>query len=186
MPLPFLTAARDDAAPAGPAPEVVLPYEDRARRRRPYRIGPWRVGGAALVLLLASCVLFSALIIAVAGSLPAAGICVAVAALLIAAAVRLVHVGVWLSPEGLRQVRLLSSTVVPWADVAGVRTVQQPVRRLGLPRTVRGQALVVARGRGEPVVTVVTDQGADFLGRPERFAGAVAAVERRVAEFRPV
>ncbi|MCD9145933.1 PH domain-containing protein [Streptomyces albireticuli] len=183
MPLPFLTATRDDAAPAGPAPEAYLPYEDRSRRRRPYRVGPWRVGGAALVLLLASYVLFSALIIAVAGSLPGAGVCLAVAVLLIVAAVRLVHVGLWLSPEGLRQVRLLSSTVLPWSEVAEVRTAQQPVRWLGLPRTVQGQALVVVRTQGEPVVTVVTDHGADFLGGPERFAGAVAAVERRVAEF---
>ncbi|MBT2385249.1 hypothetical protein [Streptomyces sp. ISL-11] len=188
MPLPFLTAdrgaaAREPATPRAPHTVEPLPYEDESRWRRPYRPGPWRVAGAALVLLLASYVLFSALIIALAGSLPVAGACVVLAALMITAAVRLVRVGIWLSPRGLRQVRLLSSTVVPWQEVAGVRTVQQPVRWLGLPRTVQGQALVVHRAQGEPLPAVITDHGADFLARPDAFGVAADAVEARIAEY---
>ena len=59
MPLPFLTADRAFDT----ADDLPLPFDDRDRWRRPYRIGPWRVGVAALVLLLASCVLFAAVII---------------------------------------------------------------------------------------------------------------------------
>jgi Bacterial PH domain len=190
MPLPFMTADPVDATPAPTTGKTAgsagaaLPYDDEARPRRPYRPGPWRVCGAALMLLLASYVLFAALIIAVAGSLPVAGICVAVAALVITLAVRLVRVGIWVSPAGLRQARLLSSTLVPWQDVAAVRTVQQPVRWLGLPRTVQGQALIVSRRQGEPLPAVVTDRNADFLGRPEAFDMAADAVAGRLAEYR--
>ncbi|GHC71743.1 hypothetical protein [Streptomyces cinnamoneus] len=193
MPLPFLTADRDGAAtdvatgtavsPPREAPEDM--YESRHLRwRRPYHPGPLRVGGTAVVLLLAACVLFSGVIIALAGSLPGAGICVAVAALLITIAFRLVRTGIWVGPKGLRQLSLLSGTTLSWADVAGVRTVQQPVRLLGLPRTVQGQVLVVERTQGKALPALVSDQGADFLGRPRAFAETALAVEDEVAEFK--
>jgi hypothetical protein len=60
VPLPFLTADRAFEA----ADELALPFDDRDRWRRPYRPGPCRVAVAALVLLLASYVLFAAVIIA--------------------------------------------------------------------------------------------------------------------------
>ena len=47
-------------------------FDDHDRWRRPYRPGPWRVGAAALLLLLASFVLFAAMIIAFAGALSGA------------------------------------------------------------------------------------------------------------------
>ncbi|KUJ64115.1 hypothetical protein ACZ90_61860 [Streptomyces albus subsp. albus] len=175
MPLPFLTADRyadDPAADAEP-----LPYDERERWRRPYRPGPWRVGGSALLLLLASYILFSSLIIAMAGALTGAGACVAVAALVIVAAVRLVRVGLWVSEEGLRQIGLFRTTTVAWSRVASVRTVQQPVRFLGLPRTVQGQAVVVALTRAEPLRVIITDRNADFLGRGEAFDMAADAIE---------
>ncbi|WKX72928.1 hypothetical protein [Streptomyces sp. XD-27] len=175
MPLPFLTADRDvddladDAAP--------LPYEDQDRWRRPYRPGPWRVGGAALLLLLASYILFSSLIIAMAGALPGAGVCVAIATLVIVLAVRLVRVGVWVSAYGLRQIALFTTTTVRWSGVGAVHTAQQPVKWLGLPRTVQGQALLVGPAGGAPLRPLVTDHNADFLGRPEAFDMACDAVE---------
>jgi hypothetical protein len=187
VPLPFLTADRaldDDGPAAGAAP---LPYEDPGRRRRPYRPGPWRVGGAALLLLLASYVLFSAMIIALAGSLPAAGICVGGAALVILCAVRLVRAGVWIDEEGLRLTGLFSATTVRWSQVAAVRTVQQPVRWLGLPRTVQGQALNVVRARdGESLRALLTDHNADFLTRPEAFDRAADVIEGWAAESLPL
>ncbi|MFC0598627.1 hypothetical protein [Streptomyces palmae] len=175
MPLPFLTSDRyadDSAADAEP-----LPYEEQERWRRPYRPGPWRVGGAALLLLLASYVLFSSLIIAMAGALAGAGVCVAAATLIIVAAVRLVRVGLWVSEEGLRQIGLFGTTTVLWSRVASVRTVQQPVRFLGLPRTVQGQAVVVELTRTEPLRVIITDRNADFLGRGEAFDMAADAIE---------
>jgi hypothetical protein len=64
VPLPFLTADRAFDT----TDDVALPYDDRDRWRRPYRPGPWRVGVAALLLLLASYVLFAAVIIALTDS----------------------------------------------------------------------------------------------------------------------
>ncbi|MFF7026216.1 hypothetical protein ACFY97_35085 [Streptomyces klenkii] len=187
MPLPFLTADRDveELAPATAAAVTPAGYDEApARWQRPYRPGPWRVGVTALLLLLASYVLFAAMIIAVAGSLPVAGVCVAVAVLVIVTAVRLVRVGVWVGEGGLRHVRLLSAKTVPWADVTAVRTVRQSVRWLGLPRTVQGRVVVVERAGGGPLATLVTSHGADFLGRPQAFDMACDAVEGWAADFR--
>lgn len=189
VPLPFLTADATVTAapptPQDPAPDPYTDlYEDRRRRRRPYRPGPLRVGGAALLLLLASQVLVAAVVIGVAGSLPGAGICLVVAALLIALAWRSVRSGVWVDERGLRQVRLLSGTSLPWSAVGPVRIIQQPVRRLGVLGTVQGQALVVHRADGRPLPVLVTDHGADFLGRPQAFAAAADATEEWVAELK--
>ncbi|GHF55335.1 hypothetical protein [Streptomyces morookaense] len=170
MPLPFV----DAPAPAAPSP--VSLYEDPDRWRRPYRPGPLRVGGTALVLLLAAYVLCSALIIACAGAFLLAGMWGGVAVVLLVLAVRLVRTGIWVGPAGLRQIRLLSTRTLAWAEVGAVRVVEQPVRWLGLPRRVPGRALVV-----EPFPVLVTDHGADFLERPLAFAEAASALQERVA-----
>ncbi|MFT2020307.1 hypothetical protein ACMA1D_31435 [Streptomyces sp. 796.1] len=180
MPLTFLTADREfDEAAAGPLP---LPYEDREQWRRPYRPGPWRVGVAAVLLLLASFVLLSATVIALAGSLPGAGVCVAIAAVTILSAVRSLRVGVWVSRHGLRHTGFLSTTTLAWTQVGGVRTRQQPVKLLGLPRTVQGQALVITTAGGDVLRTLVTDHNSDFLGRGPAFERAADAVEAWAAE----
>lgn len=174
MPLPFLTADRafDDSAT-----DTALPYEDRERWRRPYRPGPWRVGGAALLLLLASYVLFAGLIVAMAGALPGAGLFAAVATGLIAGAVRLLRVGAWVSEEGLRRIGFFTTKTLPWSRVSVVRTAQQPVKWLGMPRTVQGQAVLAVPAHGEPLRPLITDHNADFLGRPEAFDMAADALE---------
>ncbi|MFF0159527.1 hypothetical protein ACFYRY_18625 [Streptomyces sp. NPDC005263] len=182
MPLPFLTADRTFEA----AEDIALPFDDRDRWRRPYRPGPWRVGVAAMSLLLASYVLFAAVIIALAGSVPEAGVVLGIAVLVIAGALRLLRVGVWVSARGLRQVGFLRTRTVRWERVVAVRTVQQPVRWLGLPRTVQGQALtLVQRDRGaadSPVL--LTTHNADFLARHGAFDRAADAVEAWAAEHR--
>ncbi|MGD3107954.1 hypothetical protein [Streptomyces sp. YGL11-2] len=185
MPLPFLTADRDFKADGRAAESIALPHDEPDHWRRPYRPGPWRVGTAAAFLLLASFVLLSALIIALAGSLPGAAVCAVVAVLMIALALRLVRVGVWVSARGLRQVHLLRTTTLPWSAVGAVRTAQQPVRWLGLPRTVQGQALIVERDRGGPLRALVTDRNGDFLSRPEAFERAADVLEAWAAEYRP-
>ncbi|MFD9881996.1 PH domain-containing protein [Streptomyces alboflavus] len=183
MPLPFLTADRafDEAAH-----DAALPFDDRDRWRRPYRPGPWRVGAAAVLLLLASFVLVAAVIIAAAGALSGAAICVGLAVLVIAAALRLLRMGTWVSAQGLRRVGFLSTQTVPWAQVASVRTAQQPVRWLGLPRTVQGQALVLVRhdrAAGERRL-LLTDRNADFLARRAAFDRAADTVEVWADEYR--
>ncbi|THA24193.1 hypothetical protein E4198_05070 [Streptomyces sp. RKND-216] len=186
MPLNFLTA---DHAPVVPAHDAdrPLPHEERARWRRPYRLGPWRVAGAAVVLLLTSYVLISAVILAVAGQLTGAAAFAAVAALMTAAALRALRMGVWVSDAGLRQVGPLYTVTLPWAEVSAVRTAQQPVKWLGLPRTVQGQALVVERTRGGSALrTQLTTHNADFLNRPEAFDRAADVIEGWSAEARGV
>lgn len=186
MPLPFMTAAGQPGA-AEHADLRPLPYEAREHWRRPYRPGPWRVGGAAVLLLLASYMLFSALIIVLAGSLPGSLGCLGAALAVIALALRLLRVGVWVSAHGLRRVGLLTTVTLGWAEIAAVRTDQQPVRWLGLPRTVQGQALNVVRARdGEPLRALLTDHNADFLARPEAFDRAADVIEGWAAESRPM
>ncbi|MEU6578369.1 hypothetical protein [Streptomyces sp. NPDC046805] len=180
MPLPFLTADRTYES----ADDVALPYDDTARWRRPYRPGPVRVGTAALCLLLASYVLFAAVVIALTGSPTSAGVIFGLALAIIACALRLLRMGVWVSARGLRHVRFLVTQTVPWQQVVAVRTVQQPVRWLGLPRTVQGQALtVVPRDRAaEDVVPLLTTHNLDFLARVSAFDRAADTVEAWAAE----
>ncbi|MER5400587.1 hypothetical protein [Streptomyces sp. NPDC002599] len=183
MPLPFLTADRafDEAAE-----DVALPFDDRDRWRRPYRPGPWRVGAAALVLLLASYVLVAAVIIAVAGTLPGAAACMAGATAVILCALRLLRMGVWVSARGLRRVGFFVTRTTPWEQVVAVRTVQQPVRWLGLPRTVQGQALTLVGADRAPgdVPTLMTTHNADFLARTEAFDRAADVIEVWADEYR--
>ncbi|MER7049694.1 hypothetical protein [Streptomyces jumonjinensis] len=182
MPLPFLTA---DRAFDATADDVALPFDDHDLWRRPYRPGPWRVVAAAVLLLLASFVLIAATIIGLAGALSGAAVCLALGLAVIGAALRLLRVGVWVSRHGLRRVGLLTTSSVAWSDVSAVRTVQQPVRWLGLPRTVQGQALVlVRRGKSEPL-PLLTDHNGDFLSRIEAFDRAADTVEAWWSEYGP-
>ncbi|MEI5101245.1 hypothetical protein RB200_25225 [Streptomyces sp. PmtG] len=182
MPLPFLTPDRafDEAAQ-----DVALPFDDRDHWRRPYRPGPWRVGAAAVLLLLASYVLVATVIIAFAGSLSGAAACGGTAVLVVCVAVRLLRVGTWVSAQGLRRVAFLYTRTTPWAHVASVRTVQQPVRWLGLPRTVQGQALLLVRGDRPAAerTVLLTDRGADFLARRTAFDRAADTVEAWADEY---
>lgn len=184
MPLPFLTADRDLDADGRSAPSTPLPHDEPDHWRRPYRPGPWRVGAAAVFLLLASFVLLSAVVIALAGAVPGSLVCAVLAALLIVLAVRLVRAGVWVSARGLRQVGLVRTTTRSWSATGPVRTVQQPVRWLGLPRTVQGQAVTVLDGPDEPRV-LLTDHDGDFLGRRDAFERAADVLEAWAHEYRP-
>ncbi|MFD3998311.1 hypothetical protein [Streptomyces sp. NPDC058583] len=178
MPLPFLTADRAFDT----TDHVALPFDDHDQWRRPYRPGSWRVGAAALALLLASFVLLAAVIITAAGGFSGGAATLATAVLVILAALRMLRMGTWVSRAGIRRVAFFSTVTVPWAKVTSVRTVQQPVRWLGLPRTVQGQALVLGRRGGEELM-LLTDHNADFLSRVEAFDRAADTVEAWNAEY---
>ncbi|MFF3343709.1 PH domain-containing protein [Streptomyces sp. NPDC002779] len=182
MPLPFLTADRAFET----ADDVALPFDDRDRWRRPYRPGPWRVGAAAVVLLLASYVLFAAVIIALTGTPAEAGVVFGIAVAAIAVALRLLRMGVWVSAQGLRHVGFFVTRTTPWEQVVAVRTVQRPVRWLGLPRTLQGQALVLVRAdrAADDLPPLLTTHNADFLARPEAFDRAADTIEAWGAEAR--
>ncbi|MEV6790397.1 hypothetical protein AB0M87_00025 [Streptomyces sp. NPDC051320] len=183
MPLPFLTADRAFGAAAEPSDDVALPFDDHDQWRRPYRPGPWRVGTAALLLLLASFILLAAVIIAAAGAVPGGITCVGLGLAVIAGALRLLRVGTWVSRHGVRRVGFLRTHTVPWRRTAAVRTVQQPVRWLGLPRTVQGEALVLLQQNGEQLAPLLTDHNADFLARHEAFDRAADTIEAWNAEY---
>ncbi|MFI6086089.1 hypothetical protein ACIBBB_35045 [Streptomyces sp. NPDC051217] len=180
MPLPFLTA---DRAFDATSDDVALPFDDHDRWRRPYRPGPWRVGASALLLLLASFVLLATMIIAFAGAASGAVVCLGISLVMIAVALRLLRVGAWVSRHGVRRVGLLLTRTVPWTEAVEVRTVQQPVRWLGLPRTVQGQALLLVLSDGEKR-QLLTDHNADFLSRSEAFDRAADSVEAWGDEYR--
>lgn len=154
-----------------------LPHNGPELWTRPYRPGPCRVAVAALMLMLCSYLLIAAVVVTLSGSASSAGAMVVGAVVLVAATLRLVHTGVWLSSRGLRRVRLLRTTTLRWDRVAEVRTSQQPVRWLGLPRTVQGQAVLVVRADRRETWTVITDHNADFLRRGEAFDRAADAIE---------
>ena len=180
MPLPFLTADR-----AYEPADDALPFDDRDRWRRPYRPGPWRVGVAALWLLLASFVLFAAVIIAFTASASEAGVVFGVALAVIASSLRLLRMGAWVSARGLRQVGFFGTRTTRWERIVALRTVQQPVRWLGLPRTVQGQALVLVRSdRPEQDAPVLlTTHNVDFLARAGSFDRAADTIEAWAAEY---
>ncbi|GAA2466871.1 hypothetical protein [Streptomyces lavendulocolor] len=179
MPLPFLTADRGFDT----VEDVALPFDDHDQWRRPYRPGPWRVAAAAVALLLASFMLLATMIIAFAGGLAAAAVCFGLAALVIVVALRMLRMGAWVSRHGLRRVAFFRTTTLAWSQAGGVRTVQQPVRWLGLPRTVQGQALVAVRKNGGERLALLTDHNADFLARVEAFDRAADTVEAWSAEY---
>ncbi|GAA2062288.1 hypothetical protein N0X72_23135 [Streptomyces carpaticus] len=181
MPLPFLAADRDFGTTAS---DVALPHAGTDHWRRPYRLGPQRVAISALALLLAAYLLISALIIAIAGTVGAAGVTLLLAACVIAFALRVLRMGIWVSPRGLRRVGLLSTKTLRWREIERVSTVQQPVRWLGLPRTVQGQAVHIEPRRGEPLAPLLTDHSADFLTRAEAFARASDVLEAWASEHR--
>lgn len=187
MPLPFLTA--DGVSDADDVGDEVLAHaeDDHERWRRPYRPGPWRVAIAAVLLLLSAFMLLATMIIAFAGGgWAGAGACLVAALAVLASALQLLRVGVWVSRTGLRRIGFFVTRTIPWSEVTGIRTVQQPVRWLGLPRTVQGQALTVsARGTEEPPV-LLTDHNADFLSRAEAFDRAADTIEAWAEEYRPV
>ncbi|AKG45883.1 hypothetical protein ACWD33_14755 [Streptomyces xiamenensis] len=181
MPLPFLAADRDFDSTTS---DASLPHAGADQWRRPYRLGPQRVAVSALALLLSAYLLISALIIAIAGTVGAAGATLVIAAVSIAFALRVLRMGIWVSPRGLRRVGLLSTRTLRWREIERVSTVQQPVRWLGLPRTVQGQSIHIEPRRGEPLRPLLTDHSADFLSRRKAFERAADVLEAWAAEHR--
>lgn len=174
MPLAFLAGDQDASSVELESASAQLARE---AWRRPYRPGPWRVAAAAVTLLMAAYVLISAAIIAVAGTPSGAAATLSVGVLAIAFALRLLRMGIWVSSRGLRRVGLLTTQTLRWREIARVHTVQQPVKWLGTPRTVQGQAVEIERRHGEPLRPLVTDHNADFLARPAAFDRAADVLE---------
>ncbi|MFE9634388.1 PH domain-containing protein [Streptomyces sp. NPDC006463] len=184
MPLPFLTA--DGVSEVDDDGDEALAHDDHERWRRPYRPGPWRVAIAAVLLLLSAFMLLATMIIAFAGSWGGASVCLVAALGVVGSALQLLRAGVWVSRTGLRRVGFFGTRSIAWSEITELRTVQQPVRWLGLPRTVQGQALTVAARDGAELPVLLTDHDADFLSRAEAFDRAADTVGAWADEYRPV
>ncbi|MGW7452926.1 hypothetical protein [Streptomyces sp. NPDC054787] len=184
MPLPFLTA--DGVSDADDDGDEVLAHPDHDRWRRPYRPGPWRVAIAALLLLLSAFMLLATMIVAFAGGWRGTAVCLVAALAVVGSAVQTLRMGVWVSRTGMRRVGFLSARTVAWSEITEFRTVQQPVRWLGLPRTVQGQALTVSGPGGTELPVLLTDHNADFLLRAEAFDRAADTLAAWADAYRPV
>jgi hypothetical protein len=176
VPLPFLTTdgAHDELPPH---PEALRAQRAGERWRRPYALGPHRVATAAVLLVLTTYLLVAGMVVELAGNGTRCAVLLGLAVLVVATALRLLRVGVWVSGDGLRLVTLFRTTTLPWDAVGAVRTAQQPVRWLSLPRTVQGQALVIHRADGSELPTLLTDRSPDFFGRTEPFDIAADTIE---------
>ncbi|MEV7524153.1 PH domain-containing protein [Streptomyces sp. NPDC091371] len=184
MPLPFLTA--DGVSDADDDADAVLAHVDHDRWRRPYRPGPWRVAISAVLLLVSAFMLLATMIIAFVGAWAGAAVCLVAALSVVGSALRMLQMGVWVSRAGLRRVGFFGTRSVAWSEIVELRTVQQPVRLLGLPRTVQGQALTAAARDGAELPVLLTDHNADFLSRAEAFDRAADTVGAWADEYRPV
>src|SRR5690606_25438691 len=119
-----------------------------------------------------------------AGTPSGAGLTLGIAVGTIAFALRLLRIGAWVSPRGLRQVDLLTTSTLRWREVSRIRTVPQPEKRVGPPASVQGPARVLERRRGGQLRTLLTDHNSDFLTRPEAFERAADVIEAWAAQHR--
>ncbi len=156
---------------------------------RPYRPGPYRV---AVCLFLIVVLLYATMasLLAVYGSfgIPELGLRLLLAGgiyvLLVLVGVRAYLSGVWVTDDGVRILRPLSTRAWRWADVADVRSVPGPTRLLGTPVRVGGHAVVLVLSDGTDVETPLADRSADFLGRAEAYDMAASAVEGWLEQHR--
>src|SRR2546427_7311512 len=100
VPLPFLADNADTTAHDVNPTDAHEHYAADQPWQRPYRPGPYRVAGAAMLLMLASYLLFATLIDAAAGSASGAGALLVAALLLVAWALRSLRMGIWGSGRG--------------------------------------------------------------------------------------
>lgn len=85
--------------------------------------------------------------------------------------------GVWVTDQGVRVLRPLSTRVWTWQQIADVRSVQGPTRLLGSPLGVPGRGVVLVLADGSDISTPLSDRSPDFLGRPEAYDMAAGAIE---------
>lgn len=152
---------------------------------RPYRPGFPRVAAVVLLALFVSQVVVAGLLVlATPGAPLLERTLVSASILLIATGLgivvgRLFSSGVYVNDDGLRLVTPRRTLTAPWAEVVDVSDVSGRRGLLGLPQPrLPGRGVVVTVRDLGPVLTPLTSVGADFLGRPEGYDMAAAAVER--------
>ena len=81
---------------------------------------------------------------------------------------RIIEMGVYVGPRGLRIRGLLRTRTMSWEDIAHVRLHQQ-VHKLGGWRIDSGLTVLIERRDGSTVNTELWAQGVDFHSRPHVF-----------------
>ena len=154
----------------------------QARWMRPYRPGIIRV--ATTVLLIAVLGLVTEVSLLTTFHAPDGATLVIRIVVTLALLVSLTLVfsrcylsGVWVTDEGVRVLRPLSTRVWTWQQITDVRSVQGPIRLLGSPLDVPGRGVVLVLADGTDISTPLSDRSPDFLGRPEAYDIAADAIE---------
>lgn len=119
--------------------------------------GPWRLGFLIAVSLVWISLLPSALIsLITVPSLYAIALVVAVLLPTGALLLRGWAAGTYVSDRGVKVSRVLSTTLIPWADVVAVRVEQTPRGWLGLPVRASAQSVALDTPQGEEATTIST------------------------------
>ncbi len=109
----------------------------------------------------------------------------AIAALWVIGAWRILRMGAYLSPAGLRIHGLLRSHTMSWREVANVR-LHQATQRLGPWKIQNGMTVLIERRDGATVNTELWAQGVDFHSRPKVFRAVYRELrDRHRAEINP-
>ncbi len=109
----------------------------------------------------------------------------AIAALWVIGAWRIIQMGAYLGPGGLRIHGLLRSHTMNWRDVTNVR-LHKATQRLGPWEIDTGTTVLIERRNGATVNTELWAQGVDFHSRPKVFRAVYRELrDRHRAEINP-
>jgi hypothetical protein len=119
-------------------------------------------------------------------ALPPAGIAILVLALFVTwvlIAHRILRMGVYVSDQGIRVVRLIGSRTVRWSDVDRiiVRDTQHTIGRLKIPG---GMSVQIDPREGAPVETTLWAEGIDFAFRRHAFHAAYRELRQHLTAYR--
>ena len=102
----------------------------------------------------------------------------AIAAIWVIGAWRILQMGAYLGPGGLRIHGLLRSHTMTWREVANVR-LHQATQRLGPWQIETGMTVLIERRNGATVNTELWAQGVDFHSRPKVFRAVYHELRNR-------
>ena len=109
----------------------------------------------------------------------------AIAALWVIGAGRILRMGAYLGPAGLRIHGLLRSRTMSWDEVADVR-LHKATQRLGPWEIESGMTVLIERHDGATVNTELWAQGVDFHSRPKVFRAVYRELrDRHLAAVNP-
>lgn len=119
-------------------------------------------------------------------ALPPVGIAILVLALFVAwvlIAHRILRMGVYVSDQGIRVVRLIGSHTVRWSDVDRI-IVRNPQHTIGRLKIAGGMSVQIDPREGAPVETTLWAEGIDFAFRRHAFHAAYRELRQHLTAYR--